>query len=397
MRTVATPPHGGPNKIRTRLIPVIVLGAGWLAIAPAAWAQGGPNAPPPPVTVAKPVVKDIMEWDEFIGRFDAVDQVDIRARVSGYIDRIHFRDGSMVKVGEPLFTIDQRSYRLAVEQAQTAVISGQSRLEFASNDLERAEALRRGGNITEQLLDQRRQNYQTARAELDRAQAALQQARLELEFTDIKAPIAGRVSRRLVSMGNLVNANETVLTNVVSLDPIHFYFDVDERSYLAYSRMAAGGTRPSGRDNPNEVFVATTDEREPRRSGRMDFVDNRLDAARGTMRGRAVFDNKDMALTPGLFGRIRIMGSGTYKGVLIPDEAIGSDQDRRVVFIVGPDNTVVMKPVRPGPRIDGYRVIRDGLTGDETVVINGLMRVRAGGKITPQPTTLAPVRERNGS
>jgi RND family efflux transporter MFP subunit len=198
-------------------------------------------------------------------------------------------------------------------------------------------------------------------------------------------------------MGNLVNANETVLTNVVSLDPIHFYFDVDERSYLAYSRMAAGGTRPSGRDNPNEVFVATTDEREPRRPGRMDFVDNRLDAASGTMRGRAVFDNKDMSLTPGLFGRIRIMGSGTYKGVLVPDEAIGSDQDRRVIFVVGPDNVVAMKPVRPGPRIDGYRVIRDGLTGDETVVINGLMRVRAGARITPQPTTLAPVRERNGS
>jgi RND family efflux transporter MFP subunit len=343
------------------------------------------------------VVKEITEWDEFIGRFEAVDQVDIRARVSGYIERIHFRDGSMVRVGDLLFTIDQRPYRLAAEQAETAVTSAQSRLDFASTDLERAEALRRGGNITEQLMDQRRQNFQTARAELDRSRAALQQARLELEFTEIKAPIAGRISRRLVSQGNLVNANETVLTNVVSLDPIHFYFDVDERSYLAYSRMATGGTRPSSRDSPNQVFVATTDEREPHRPGRMDFVDNRLDAASGTMRGRAVFDNKDLALTPGLFGRIRIVGSGTYKGVLVPDEAIGSDQDRRVIFVVGPDNTVVMKPVRPGPRIDGYRVVRDGLTGDETIVINGLMRVRAGGKITPQATTLPPIRERNGS
>jgi RND family efflux transporter MFP subunit len=369
----------------------------WLCTPAVTLAQGGPNVVPPPVTVAKPVVKEIMEWDEFIGRFEAVDQVDIRARVSGYIDRIHFRDGAMVKAGDALFTVDQRSYRLAVEQADTAVTSAQSRLDFATGDLERAEALRRGGNITEQLLDQRRQNYQTARAELDRSRSALQQGRLELEFTEIKAPISGRMSRRLVSIGNLVNANETVLTNIVSLDPIHFYFDVDERSYLAYSRMAAGGTRPSSRDNPNQVFVATTDEREPHRPGRMDFVDNRLDAGSGTMRGRAVFDNKDMSLTPGLFGRIRLVGSGTYKGVLVPDEAIGSDQDRRVVFIVGPDNTVVMKPVRPGPRIDGYRVIRDGLTGEETVVINGLMRVRAGAKITPQPTTLAPVRERNGS
>jgi len=370
----------------------------WICFGAAAvaFAQGGPNAPPPRVTVAKPVVKDIMEWDEFIGRFEAVDQVDIRARVSGYIDRIHFRDGSMVKVGDPLFTIDQRSYRLSVEQAETAVTSAQSRLEFAKNDLDRADALRRGGNISEQVVEQRRQNYQTARAEVDRSRAALQQARLELEFTEIKAPIAGRVSRRLVSVGNLVNANETVLTNIVSVDPIHFYFDVDERSYLAYNQMAAAGTRPHGRDNPNRVFVATTAEHEPTRPGRMDFVDNRLDPASGTMRGRAVFDNADMFLTPGLFGRIRIMGSGVYRGVLIPDEAIGSDQDRRVVFVVGPDNTVAMKSVTPGPHIDGYRVIRQGLTGDEIIVINGLMRVRAGVKIDPQPTTLTPVRERNG-
>jgi RND family efflux transporter MFP subunit len=397
MNAVAMPNPTILHRVRIRGLVLATLSLAWLGSPGAAHAQGGPNAPPPPVTVAKPVVKEIMEWDEFIGRFDAVDQVDIRARVSGYIDKIHFRDGSMVKAGDPLFTIDQRPYRLAAEQAETAVISAQSRLEFASNDLERAESLRKTGNITEQLLDQRRQNYQTARAEVDRSRSAVQQARLDLEFTEIKAPIAGRMSRRLVSMGNLVNANQTVLTNIVSLDPIHFYFDVDERSYLAYSRMAAGGTRPSSRNTPNEVFVATTDEREPRRPGRMDFVDNRLDAGSGTMRGRAVFDNKDMALTPGLFGRIRIMGSGTYRGVLVPDEAIGSDQDRRVVFVVGPDNTVVMKPVRPGPRIDGYRVIRDGLTGEETVVINGLMRVRAGAKVTPQATTLAPVRERNGS
>jgi RND family efflux transporter MFP subunit len=387
-----------PAPTRVHEWPLILVAIAWICFGAAAvaFAQGGPNAPPPRVTVAKPVVKDIMEWDEFIGRFEAVDQVDIRARVSGYIDRIHFRDGSMVKVGDPLFTIDQRSYRLSVEQAETAVTSAQSRLEFAKNDLDRADALRRGGNISEQVVEQRRQNYQTARAEVDRSRAALQQARLELEFTEIKAPIAGRVSRRLVSVGNLVNANETVLTNIVSVDPIHFYFDVDERSYLAYNQMAAAGTRPHGRDNPNRVFVATTAEHEPTRPGRMDFVDNRLDPASGTMRGRAVFDNADMFLTPGLFGRIRIMGSGVYRGVLIPDEAIGSDQDRRVVFVIGPDNTVAMKSVTPGPHIDGYRVIRQGLTGDETIVINGLMRVRAGVKIDPQPTTLTPVRERNG-
>jgi RND family efflux transporter MFP subunit len=364
-------------------------------IGPAA-AQGTGGAPPQ-VTVAKPIVKDIMEWDEFIGRFEAVDQVDVRARVSGYLQQVHFKDGTTVKAGDKLFTIDQRPYQAALQQAEASVTSAQVRVEFTQSDLDRAEQLRRTGNITDQLLDQRRSNFLTARADLDRARAAVQQARLDMEFTEITAPISGRISRKLVSEGNLVNANQTVLTNIVSLDPIHFYFDVDERSYLAYARMGQDGTRPSSRDNPNQVFVATTNEREPNRPGRMDFVDNRLDAATGTMRGRAVFENKDLYLTPGLFGRIRIMGSGLYKGVLVPDEAIGNDQDRRVVFVVGPDDTVSMKPVRPGPRIDGYRVIRTGLTGDETVVVNGLMRVRPGIKIAPQMTTLPPTRERNGS
>ena len=254
-----------------------------LLLAPGAALAQAPAAPP--VTVAKPVVKEIVERDDFIGRFEAVDQVQVRARVSGYLDKVHFQDGALVKKGDPLFTIDQRPYRAALEQAEALVASAQVRVEFASNDLERAESLRRSGNIAEQLLDQRRSNYLTARAELDRAQAALRQARLDMEFTEIKAPLAGRISRKNVSEGNLVNANETVLTNIVSLDPIHFYFDVDERSYLAYSRQTAGGTR-TGAGAPNQVLLTMTDEREGQRSGRMDFVDNRLDAASGTMRGR---------------------------------------------------------------------------------------------------------------
>jgi RND family efflux transporter MFP subunit len=361
-------------------------------------AQAQGPAGPPPVSVAKPVVKDIQEWDDFIGRFEAVDQVDVRARVSGYLEKVHFTDGALVKVGDPLFTIDPRPYKAALDQAEATVISAQVRLEYAQNDLDRAETLRRTGNIPEQVFDQRRQNVLTARADLDRANAAVRQARLDLEFTEIKAPLAGRISRKLVSEGNLVNANQTLLTNIVSLDPIHFYFDVDERSYLAYVAMAQGGTRVSSRDNPNRVLVALTNEREPSREGKMDFVDNRIDAASGTMRGRAVFENKDLSLTPGLFGRLRLVGSPVYKGVLVPDEAIGADQDRRVVFVVGADNVVTMKPVRPGPRIDGYRVIREGLTGDETIVVNGLVRVRPGAKITPQPVTLPPTREaRNGT
>jgi RND family efflux transporter MFP subunit len=367
-----------------------------MASASLALAQGSP-APPPPVTVAKPVVKDIVERTDFIGRFEALDQVDVRARVSGYLDKVHFQDGTFVKAGDLLFTIDPRPYRNALEQAQSAVTSSQVRLEFAQSDLDRAEQLRRTGNITDQLYDQRRQAFLTAKAELDRAQAALRQAQLDVEFTQIKSPLSGRISRKLVSEGNLINANETILTNVLSLDPIQFYFDVDERSYLAYSRQAKGGTKTSANGETNEVLLTLTDERLGQRKGLLDFVDNRLDAASGTIRLRAVFENKDLFLTPGLFGRVTIGASDPYQGILLPDEAIGSDQDRRVVYVVGDNNIVNLKPVRIGPRIDGYRVIRDGLTGNETVVVNGLVRVRPGAPVAPQMTTLPPVRERNGS
>jgi RND family efflux transporter MFP subunit len=321
-----------------------------------------------------------------------VAEVDIRARVSGYLDRIHFKDGAMVKEGDLLFTIDQRPYQTALEEAQATLASAKVRLGFAETDLQRGEDLLKSRNIPEQVVDQRRQLYQTTRAEIDRSEAALRRAKLDMEFTEIRAPISGRISRKLITEGNLIQANQTVLTNIVSVDPIYFYFDVDERSYLAYTRMANEGTRPSSRDTPNEVRVALSTEREAKHIGHMDFVDNRMDAQTGTMRGRAIFENKDLYLVPGLFGRLTIMGSGLYKGILLPDEAIGTDQDRRVVFVVGADSKVLMKPVRPGPRIDGYRVIRNGLTGDETVVINGLMRVHPGIQVTPNLIVLPPTR-----
>jgi RND family efflux transporter MFP subunit len=367
--------------------PLLALGAS---------AQGGPP-PAPSVTVAKPVVKDIIERDDFIGRFEAVDQVEIRARVSGYLDKVHFQDGTLVKVGDLLFTIDPRPYQNTFEESQSAVTSAQVRLNFAQSDLDRAQQLRQTGNIADQLFDQRRQSFLTAKAELDRSQANLRQAQLDLDFTQIKAPLAGRISRRLVSEGNLVGANQTILTNIVSLDPIQFYFDVDERSYLAYSRQDQGGTRTSTNRAPNEVTLTLTDERQGTRPGKVDFVDNRLDAASGTIRARAIFENKDLFLTPGLFGRVTLGGSDPYRAVLVPDEAIGSDQDRRIVYVVGDNNQTTARPVRIGPRIDGYRVIRDGLKGDETIVVNGLVRVRPGAPVSPQMTMLPPVRERSGT
>jgi membrane fusion protein, multidrug efflux system len=348
------------------------------------------EAPPPPVTVAKPLVKDVVEYDDFIGRFDAVDQVDIRARVSGYVDKIQFVDGAIVKAGDLLFTIDQRPYQAALDEAQASIESAKARVDFAKGDVERAENLRKSGNITGQIFDERTQTLATAQADLNRSQATLNRAKLDLQFTEIRAPISGRLSRHLVSLGNLVNANDTVLTNIVSMDPINFYFDVDERSFLAYQKLSTGSLRTSNDGSLNQVVVATSNESEPTHKGHLDFTDNRLDNSTGTLRARAVLENKDLKLVPGLFGRIRILGSDKYKGVLVPEDALGSDQNRRVVYVVGPDNTISLQPVRIGSRVDGYRVVREGLKGDETIVVNGLMRVRPGVKVDPKMTTLPP-------
>ncbi|MFI5011365.1 MAG: efflux RND transporter periplasmic adaptor subunit [Hyphomicrobiales bacterium] len=349
---------------------------------------------PPVVTVAKPIVKDVQEWDEFIGRFDATAQVDIRSRVPGYLDKVQFVDGALVKEGDLLFTIDQRPYQTALEQAEADLKSAQARLEFAQTDLARAESLRKTGNISEQIFDERRQTLLTTRAEADRAQATLDRAKLDMVFTEIRAPLGGRISRHLISPGNLVNANDTLLTNIVAIDPIYFYFDVDERSYLDYLAAGLNGTRTS--NETGVVYVALTNEQTPTRKGKLDFLDNRIDQASGTIRGRAVFDNKSGQLTPGLFGRVRILGAAEHRGVLLPEEALGTDQDRRIVYVVGPDNKIAAKTVRIGPHIDGYRIVRDGLTGDETVVINGLMRVRPGVTVDPKMTVLPLVRERAG-
>lgn len=353
-----------------------------------------PQPGPPPVTVAKPVVKEIVEQDEFTGRFEAVASVEVRARVGGYLETVNFRDGSIVKDGDLLFVIDRRPYQAALAQAEASLASARARQDFARLELDRVERLTRTGATAERTLDERRQQSLQAQADVAAAQAALQQAQLDLGFTEIRAPIGGRISRKLVTEGNLIRPNETLLTTIVALDPIHFYFDVDERSYLAYMRMSRDGTRPSGRDGAYDVLIALADERVPQIPGWTDFIENRLDAATGTMRGRAVVQNKDFFITPGTFGRIAIPGSGRYEAVLIPDEAIGADLDRRYVYVVADDGTVSQRVIRPGPRHDGYRIVRQGLTGDESIIISGLQRVRlGGGRVTPQPTTLPPVRE----
>ena len=366
-----------------------VLAVGF-AFVGAAHAQGAGGPPPaPPVTVAKPVVKEIQEQVAFTGRFDATQSVQIKARVAGYLREVAFTDGAKVKKGDLLFAIDPRPYQAIVDQAAAAVTVSETTLNFANGDLERATQLQKSGNITEQLFDQRRQAVIQATAKLAGDRAALAAARLNLEFTQVKAPIDGRLSRTLVSEGTLVAANDTLMTTIVAADPIDFYFDVDETTFLSFERIAlAGGDKSS--IVGLEGVVGTTDEPEPKRKARVDFFDNRVDQASGTMRLRAKVANPDLFLTPGLFGKIRVPMGAPKKGVLLPDEAIASDQTRRIVWLVGEDGSTTPRPVVPGPKIDGWRVIRSGLDGSETVAVNGIVRIRPGVKVTPQPVTLPP-------
>ena len=353
---------------------------------------------PPTVTAAKPVVRDIVEDDEFVGRFEAVDQVAIRSRVSGYLEEIHFTDGAMVKKGDLLFTIDQRPYQAAYDAAKSRVDVATSLLDFSKLQLQRAEELANSGNLSTSALDDRRREYLAAEAGFQGATAALKTASLDMEFTEIKAPLSGRIDRRLVSVGNLVQPDATLLTTIVAQDPIDFYFDVDERLYLAYASDARtrGGSLQEGAGGL-DVSVRIADREGATFKGKLDFAENRIDAATGTMRVRARFDNPDGVLQPGMFGRINVPGSLPYKGVMLPDEAIGADQDRRIVYVVDSEGNVSTKPVRTGPRTHGYRVIREGLTGDETVIVNGLMRVRPGVKVKPEVVTLPPEAEGAGA
>lgn len=358
-----------------------------------AWAQDNL----PVVTAAKPVVRQIVESDSFVGRFEAVDEVDVRSRVSGYLDQVHFRDGAIVKKGDLLFTIDQRPYQAAYDSAKSRVDVATSVLEFATSQLERAEVLAKSGNLATSVLDDRRREHLSAQAQLAGAKADLRNASLNLDFTEVRAALSGRIDRRLVSAGNLVQADTTLLTTIVALDPIDFYFDVDERSAFAYARDARqrGASVQEGAGGL-DVSVTVQDHNPVSFGGKLDFSENRLDSQSGTMRMRARFANSDGILQPGMFGRVTLPGSLPYEGILVPDDAIGADQDRRIVYVLDDSGTVSAKPVRTGPLLYGYRVIRAGLTGSETIVVDGLLRVRPGVKVKAEQVSLPPEAELAG-
>lgn len=343
----------------------------------------------PTVSVAKPIERRIVTWDEYWGRFEAVASVEVRPRVSGFIDAIHYKDGQLVKAGDLLYTIDQRPFRIAVESAEAEVTRGKAQVDLAENEVERARPLLKSAAVTERDFDQRRANLSVVKAQLLSAEAALKNAKLNLEWTEVRAPIAGRISDSKADVGTLVTggvSGATLLTTIVSLAPIHFVFDAAEADFLRYMRKSTNGERQSSREKDNPVKVKLADEDDFRHEGRMDFVDNQLNPRSGTIRGRAIFDNKDQLLTPGLFGRLKLFG-GEMDALLIPDTAVISDQMRKIVYTVGEDGLVKAAPVVLGPMEAGLRVVKSGLSPTDHVVIEGLANpfVRPGAKVNAQP------------
>jgi membrane fusion protein, multidrug efflux system len=342
---------------------------------------------PPTVTVAPPTQRTVTDWDEFVGRFEAIQQVQVRARVGGFVDSIHFKDGAMVKTGDLLYVIDPRPYEAIVLQAQGQLSDAKAKQDLAERELSRATELSRTQAVSDSVVDQRRQQLQAAQAAVLQADGVLKRAALDVEFTKVTAPIDGRISRHLVTIGNLVQGGEngsTILTSIVSMDPIYIYFDMDEATYLKNNRLWFEGRRPSSRDTPNPVHIALSGESKPSREGKMDFLDNRLDIATGTLRGRAIVQNTDLSILPGQFARVRVLGSAPYEALLLPDAAITNDQSRKVVLVVNKDDVVEMRPVVLGPLDDGLRVVREGLKRDDRVIVDGLQRARIGAKVAPQ-------------
>ncbi len=396
------PPIPMPQFVRVLSAAVTIVLA--LALAGCSEAPKPPPPPPPPsVTVAVPAQRTIVDQDEYVGRFVSVDAVEVRARVSGYLDKVHFEDGQIVKQGDLLFTIDKRPFQNTLDQARANLEISKSNEAYTKADLARAQQLVRDRTVTEQIYDQRAQAYRNAQASVAANEAMVRQAELDLQFTELRAPVTGRIGDRRVTPGNLVTGgtggNTTLLATIVSIDPIRFEFTFDEASLLRYERLARDGKDVTGRSAPSAVRLKLIDETDFSHLGRMDFVDNVIERATGTIRGRAQFANADGLFTPGMFARLQIAGSAPYQALLVPDAAVGTEQARKYVLVVNSDNVAIQKYVTLGPVIDGLRVVKAGLAADDRVIVSGLMQARAGGKVTPKeqgtPSTASASQSKN--
>ena len=345
--------------------------------------------PPPEVTVSQPLSQKIIEWDEYTGRFEAVESVEVRARVSGYLTKVNFTDGQEVKAGDLLFEIDPRPFERALEQAKAQLNQATVRVSNGNLDVARGRPLLKSDYISKKTFDDRENIVREAEAEVKVGEARVKAAELELSFCRITAPISGRISRTLVTPGNFVSGGgtdtgTTVLTTIVTEDPIYIYFDVSENNALKYTRLSEASGKGAAGMLGAAVGVGLPDEDGFPHAGKLDFLDNRLDRGTGTLRARAVIPNESILFSPGLFARVRLQGSPEYTAVMLPDEAIGTDQANRFVYVLGPDDVPVRRLVELGPLINGLRVIRNGVNADDWVVIRGQQRVRPDQKITPK-------------
>jgi len=353
--------------------------------------KGAPAAPV--VIVSQPVQQQIVEWDEYTGRFDSVETVEVRARVSGYLNQVLFKDGQLVNQGDALFVIDPRPFERALEQARAELLQAETKVENTNLDVERGKPLLERRVMSEKAFDDRANLMREAKAAVKVAEAKVKTSELELSFTRMTSPLTGRISRSMVSVGNWVSAggaaNSTILTSIVSQDPIHIYFDVSENNYIKYKRLAERGIGAGAADIGAVVEVALPDERGFPHNARLDFLDNRLDQGTGTLRARAVIANKAGLFSPNMFARVRVTGSAPYAAVLLPDDAIGTDQTNKFVYVVGEDGTVARRSVVLGPLHASLRVVREGLSSAEWVITRGLQRARPGIKVTPKREALA--------
>jgi len=384
-------PEGLPVPAFARLLLLCPL----LALAGCGEAPKQSAAPPPPVvTVAKPAQRTIVDQDEYVGRFVAVDMVEVRARVSGYLEKVHFRDGQTIKQGDLLFSIDKRPFQNAFAQAKANLALAKSNVTFTEADYARAQQLLRDRTISEQVFDQRAQANRNAQASVTANEALVKQAELDLEFTELRAPISGRIGDRRVTEGNLVTGgtagNTTLLATVVSMDPIRLEFSLDESAYLRYERLSSGGKDITSREASVMVGLKLIDERDFAHRGYMDFVDNVIDRGSGTIRARAQFSNSDSVFTPGMFARVRVPGSPAYAALLVPDGAILSEQARKYVLVVDGESVARQRYVTLGELVEGQRVIKEGLAPDDRLIVNGLMRARPGVKVNAQEQASPP-------
>lgn len=357
-------------------------------------ACGGGEGPPPPaapeVTVATPLQREVVDWDDYTGRFVAPQDVEIRARVNGVITAIHFRDGQDVSQGQPLFTIDPRPYQAQLAQAQAQIARAQAALTNARQVTARSRALASAQAVSKEELETNIAAERSAAADLAAGRASANAAQLNLGFTTVRAPFSGRMSDRKVSLGDSVADGQTVLTRIVSIDPIRFEFEGAESFYLKNLRQDQRGERGSSRNTANPVQIQLADENEYRWNGRMRFLDSAVDPNSGTIRAYAEVPNPTRFLTPGMFGRARLLGSGTYKAMLIPDEAIVTDQTRRLVYVVSKDNKATPRVIEIGAKVEGLRIVRDGLAPTDRVIIAGMGMLQPGAPVTPKKGAIKP-------